>query len=463
MTKLTEMNLKKSVLILAFPVVARMSLQSLVGLVDTAMVGRIGPAAIAAVGISNQIVFFLIGIITAFSIGTTTLVAQYIGAERKRKAQEIAMQSLLITVFLSLIIGFLGFIFSREIIGFLIGRMDEADPEILNFGSTYLRIISLSTPFFFSLVLFNGIFQGAGDMKTPLFLMACTNIYNAVMDYFLIFGIGFFPELGVTGAAIATGSSRIIAAVAAFFLLLRGNSYFKIRLSRASFRLQLPLIRDVLRIGIPAAMEHLIRSSGQTLLTILVAGLGTIPLAAHQVAMRGLSLAFMPAFGFGLAATTLVGQNLGAGFLDRARESGYTASRIAMMGMAVLGIALFALAPQFTRLFIKDELVIAQAAEALRVIALTMPFLGSTITLSGALRGAGDTRWVLYITALGVWGGRIGLSYILAFTFNLGLIGAWLGLSIDFLVRFILTTIRFGSDYWQKRIVKVRTREKTAG
>ncbi len=461
MPKLTEMDIRKSVLILAIPVVARMSLQSIVGLVDTAMVGRIGPAAIAAVGLSNQIVFFLIGIITAFSIGTTTLVAQFIGAERKRKAQEVAIQSLMVTLLLSMAIGLFGYVFSYEITEFLISRMEESDPDVIAYGGIYLRIISLSVPFFFSLILFNGIFQGAGDMKTPLIIMAFTNVYNVVMDYFLIFGIGFFPELGVRGAAIATSSARVFAAIAAFLLLLRGNHYFKISLSRASMHLQFPLIKSILKIGVPAAMEQLIRSSGQTILTILVAGLGTIPLAAHQIAMRGLSLAFMPAFGFGLAATTLVGQNLGAGYFSRAEESGFTANRIAMLAMGILGGTLFIFAPQFTRLFIPDEEVVFQSAQVLRIVALTMPFLGSTITLAGALRGAGDTKWVMYITAFGVWGARIALSYVLAFVFNLGLLGAWLGLSADFLIRFFLTLMRFRSGYWKKLALKVKPKENT--
>ncbi len=463
MPRLTEMDIKKSVLLLALPVVARMSLQSLVGLADTAMVGRIGAAAIAAVGVSNQIVFFLIGIITAFSIGTTTLVAQFIGADRKDKAQEVAIQSLLVTLLLSFAVGLFGFLFSFEIIEILISRMEETDPQVIAYGGEYLRIISLSIPLFFSLILFNGIFQGAGDMRTPLIIMALTNAYNIVMDYFLIFGIGFFPELGVRGAAIATGSARVFAALAAFFILLRGTKYFRISLSRTSMRLEIPLIKDVLRIGIPAAMEQLIRSSGQTLLTILVAGLGTVSLAAHQVAMRGLSLAFMPAFGFGLAATTLVGQNLGARLMDRAEESGITANRIAMLAMGTLGAILFFLAPQFTRLFIEDPEVISQAALVLRIVALTMPFLGSTITLSGALRGAGDTKWVMYITALGVLGARIVLSYFLAFVFNLGLLGAWIGLSVDFIIRFFLTSLRFASGHWKKPAVKLKTKEKTVG
>lgn len=460
MSAITEMDLRKSVWLLALPVVARMSLQMLVGLVDTAMVGRIGPAAIAAVGMGNQIVFLLIGLITAFSIGTTALVARYIGAKRRKDAQDVAIQSLLFTAVVSLLMGILGYIFAYDIIRVMIGRMEQGDPEVIALGGMYLRIISISIPFFFSLVLFNGIFQGAGDMKTPLYIMAFTNVYNVIMDYLLIFGIGIFPELGVQGAAIATGSARCLAAVLAFIILLRGTTHFRIRLSKKRLQIRLDIIREVLRIGLPSAMEQLIRSTGQTLITIMVAGLGTLPLAANQVVMRGLSMSFMPGFGFGLAATTLVGQNLGAKEIERAEESGYIANRMAISFMFVMGLLLFPMAALFARIFTDDPEVISLATGALRTMALTLPFLGMTMTLAGALRGAGDTRWVMYSTAVGVWGARLLFSYILAFVLDFGFTGIWLGMSLDFVLRGLLTVFRFKSGRW--KTIKVGLEKKPA-
>lgn len=456
MNLLTESNLRKTVIFLALPVVARMSLQMIVGLVDMMMVGTISPAAIAAVGMGNQIVFFLIGIITAFSIGTTALVARYIGAKNKKMAQEIAIQSIVITFFLSILIAILGYFTAESIIRLMISQMETLDLEVIHLGTQYLQIIALSIPFFFTLIVLNGIFQGAGDMRTPLLIMGFANIYNILMDYFLIFGIGFFPELGVQGAAIATATSRVIAFVVCLVVMIKGNRFFKLNLFNQSFTLQKNIIKEVLRIGFPAAIEQMIRSSGQTMLTMLVAGLGTTVLAANQIVMRGLSMSFMPGFGFGLAATTLVGQNLGAQQLARAEESGFIAAKISASFMSILAVLLFFFSRYFASAFTADPDVIAVSAQALKILAITLPFIGIAMSLAGALRGAGDTRWVMFLTLVGVWGCRLVLSYTLAFVFQMGFIGIWLGLSVDFIIRGLLSLARYRSGKWKYIKISVK-------
>lgn len=459
MTDVTRGNLKKSVILLAAPVVARMFLQMLVGLADLAMVGRISPQAIGAVGLGNQLMFFAVGGVTAFTIGTTALVARKVGAKDRAGAEVYARQSVVLTLTGGAVLGVAGYLAAEPIIRLMVAGMDQPDLELIGLGTTYLQIISLSLPFFFLLMNLNAILQGAGDMKTPLYIMAATNVINVVGDYLLIFGIGIFPELGVAGAAWATAMSRNIGMVAALLFLFSGRGPIRLRLSD-SFRLEWQRVKEILNIGIPSAMEQLVRSSGQMVFTMLVAGLGAIPLAANQIIMKCMSMSFMPGFGFGLAATTLVGQNLGAGQPERADQSGYEASKMAAVFMTCVGVLFFVASYPLAGLFTTD-LAVQQAAGAnLRLLAISQPALALVMVLAGALRGAGDTKWVMYITMAGTWGSRVVIGWFLGIYLGLGLSGVWTAMVLDNLIRAALMTTRYRSGRWKH--LKVTTKEAVA-
>ncbi|MEC9488863.1 MAG: MATE family efflux transporter [Halanaerobium sp.] len=454
---LTQMTISKSIIVLAIPVILRMTLQMIVGVVDLAMVGRLGSAAIAAVGMSNQLMWFIISATTAFSVGTTAMVARFIGAKKRDLAEEVAKQSVAITFVIATFIAILGFIFARPIFGFMIILMERADPAVLDAGQTFFRILALSFPFFFSMMVINGIMQGSGDTVTPLKVNALANVINIVGDYVLIFGVGPFPELGIAGAAIATAFSRSFAAVVGFSVLVRGNSELKIHLSK-KFRFNWHLIKEVAGIGVPAAAEQLIRNSGTTIMTMIVASFGTVALAANQIVMRGISIANMPGFGFGMAATTLVGQNLGAKQPERAEESGMTANKMGVTFMVVMASLIFLGANQIAAFFTPDPDVIKLAARSMRIIAVALPFLSITLTLAGGLRGAGDTKWVMYITAIGVWFGRVGAAILLAKVIGLGFMGVWVAMGFDWFVRSMMTLGRFKTGNWKK--IKLHQEQK---
>lgn len=462
MADITSGNLRRSVFILALPVVARMFLQMLVGLADLAMVGRISHQAISAVGLSNQIWFLAISVVTAFTVGTTALVARMVGAGRPREAEAYARQSLVLTLLTGIVLGLVGAVFSRQIISLMMVAMEEPDPEILRLGTSYLRIVAISAPLTFLMMTVTAILQGAGDMKAPLFIMAGANVFNVVFDYLLIFGVGPFPELGVSGAAIATAMAHSLGGIAGLSLMLSGRGVVQVRL-KDDFRLQMDKVRDILQIGIPSAVEQLLRSSGQAVFTMLVAGLGPVALAANQIIMKAMSISFMPGFGFGLAATTLVGQNLGAQQPKRAEESGYEATRMAMIFMAGVGALFYLASYQLAGVFTTDGAVQLAAGQNLKLLAISQPFLAVVMVLAGALRGAGDTKIVMWVTLVGTWGSRVVIAWFLGIYLGLGLTGIWWAMVIDNIIRAVLLYARYRGGRWKLiRAAKLKTEPKTA-
>lgn len=307
---LTPKKMRRNILNLAWPAALRMFLQSIVGIVDIMMVGSIGAHALATADVSNRFVFITIGILSALTMGSTALAARYKGAKDPIKTDNIIIQSLLAGIILSFIVGILGFIFAKDILKMMIILMDEIDPFILNKGNIYLKIVFASMVFGLPTLMLNSILQGLGDMKTPLYIMIITNIVNVIGNYLLIFGIGFFPELGVTGAALGTGLGRLVGFLVALYVLLSKRTVIKIHFKKVKWKLDWDIIKEILNIGVPASVEQLVRQGSQIIYTILVSGLGTITIASNALAMNINSLPMMIGFGFSLAATTLVGQKL---------------------------------------------------------------------------------------------------------------------------------------------------------
>lgn len=437
----------------------RMFLQMLVGLADLAMVGRISHYAISAVGLGNQLFFLAVGVITAFTVGSTALVARMIGAGRQDKAEEYARQSLVLTFGLGTVIGLVGVLGAEHIIRFMLAASETPDPEVVRLGTIYLRIIAYSAPLSFVMMNCNSVLQGAGDMKTPLYIMAFTNVFNVLFDWLLIFGIGIFPEMGVAGAAVATSMARNIGALGGLIYLFSGRGPLKLRL-KDSFLPKKDKIRDILDIGIPSAGEQLVRSSGQLVFTMLVAGLGPVALAANQIIMKAMSMSFMPGFGFGLAATTLVGQNLGAEQPERAERSGYEATKLAAIFMSGVGLLFFLASHQLAGLFTSDPAVQMAAGENMKLLAISQPALAYVMVLAGALRGAGDTKWVLYVTMIGTWGSRVVIAWFLGIYLGMGLPGIWIAMVADNFIRAIFLVGRYRSGQW--KLIKPHTALKTA-
>ncbi len=427
---------------LALPAAGEQLLGMLVGIVDTFLVGHIGAAALAAVGLANQWVFLTNALFGAIGVGSTALIARSIGAKDGPLANRVLRQSVL----LGAAIGVAATVLGVALAGPAVALMG-AEPEALGPGTTYLRIVS--AVFLPATLMFicNAAMRGAGDTRTPLRIMFIVNGINIVVAWSLINGAFGLPRMGVTGSALGAATARLAGGILAVGTLARGRG--ALRLGLDSLRPDWDLIRRILRVGIPSGLEQLLFRFGQMSYARVVATLGTAAFAAHQVALSAESLSYMPGFGFAVAATTLVGQALGAQSPKQAERNGYTAFAIGATLMGVMGVVFILFPLPLIRFFTSDPEVIALGTTPLRIVGLAQPALAATMIINGALRGAGDTRYPLYIVAGCIWGIRVPLAILFISIMGLGLEWAWVAMSVDLLFRGLFAFLRYRGGKWK--------------
>jgi|LSQX01.3.fsa_nt_gb putative MATE family efflux protein len=436
-------NLRRTVLQIAWPIVLRTFLNTVVQMVDMIMVGKLGATALAAAGLGNQAFFFTISVVQAFSIGTTTLVAQAVGKNDMETAKKIAGQSLAAVLITTFLLSAIIVTFSRQIINGIVYFMPEKDLELINLASQYLAIVGISISLRFTLLIVNAIFQGAGNTRTPLYLMILCNLVNVTGNYFLIFGVGPFPALGVQGAAIATCGAGLLAGGLGIGLLFSRFSPVRLQFKILEFfSLQKQVISGVLSVGIPSAIEQAGIHVAQIAFSMIVASLGTMAIAAQQITHTAFTMTNLPGLGFSMAATTLVGQFIGAGKREQALKSGMETARLALICMLACGL-LFIISPQsIINLFTKEAAVLELAHTPLILIGLAQPAMAYAASLTGGLRGAGDTLWAMYLTLLNTLGVRLLLTLSLVYT-GWGLTGVWAAMIVEIYLRGTFIFLRF--------------------
>ncbi|RIK33948.1 MAG: MATE family efflux transporter [Chloroflexi bacterium] len=410
--------LRRRVFGLAWPVIGENFLETLLGIVDTWFVAFLGAVALAGVGAATQLMFFVISALSAVAVGSAVLVAQAVGARSFEQAGNLAKQSLVWAVFLSLPLVLTGLIAAEPLIG-----MFGMEPAVNEIGAAYLRV-TMGTVFALVLrFIAAGVLRGAGDSRTPMLLTLLSNAINIVLDYALIFGRLGMPELGAVGSAWATFIARSISLLLLLIVLWHGRNGVSIR-GATGWWPAWPAARRILGLGVPAAVEQVLITSSFLMQTIVVAQLGTFVLAAQRVSMNAMSLSFLPGFGFAMAATTLVGQSIGA----RRPDEGQAAARIAtlwsMIWMGTLGVVFLLFAESIVGFFSDDPQVIAIGAGGLRVVALSQPFWAIGFVQAGALRGAGDTRFPLWINTTSMWT-AVGLGALFVTLFGGNLATIW--------------------------------------
>jgi putative MATE family efflux protein len=410
--------MRRRVLALAWPVIGENFLETLLGIVDTLLVARLGAAAIAGIGSALQVMFFVIAALSALSVGSAVLVAQAVGAKDFQRAGRLACQSLLWSVVLSVPLAIGGLLLSNPII-----EVFGLEPEVARISVGYLHVTMGTVVVLIALFIGGGALRGAGDSRTPMLVTAVANVVNVGLAYGLIFGHFGLPALGTVGSAWATFLARALALVLLVSVLWRGRNGVSIG-GWGGWRPDVGVAAQVMRIGMPAALEQLLITAAFVGLTIVVARLGTPTLAAHRIAFNALSLSFLPGIGFAIATTALVGQSVGA---RRIRE-GAAAARIAMTWaigwMSTIGVVILVFAPQILRLFTGEPAVIAAGAAGLRVVALAQPFWAILFVQGGALRGTGNTRFPLLVNATSVWS-AVALAAALITTVGGGLASVW--------------------------------------
>jgi len=394
------------------------------------------------VGLSFQWVMMAMVLFGAVGTGGTALIARMTGGQDWQGANRVVRQTLLVAFVTGLIA-----MIVLEILAEPALRLMGAQGEALTLGVTYLRIVS--SVYMFSAMMFvgNACLRGAGDTKTPLMVMAVVNVLNIVIAWTLINGAFGLPRMGVAGSAIGAMVGRLVGGLLVIALLLRGRSGLTLRLR--GFRIDPGLIRRILNVGLPTGLEQLLFRFGMMSFVRVVSALGMTAYAAHQVALNGESLSFMPGFGFAVAATTLVGQGLGAKDEKRAERDAYIAFYIAAGLMSLMGVCFFLFARPIVGFFTNDPEVIALGVPPLRLIGIIQPFLAATMVFAGSLRGAGETRTPMLINGISIWVLRVPLALLFTRVFSWGLTGAWIAMAIDLTLRGTLLFARFRSGKWK--------------
>jgi putative MATE family efflux protein len=440
---------RRDVIIIAWPILAELLLGSLFGMIDMMMLGRIkdpaiAAASVAAVGITNQPVFIGLSLIQALSVGGTAMVARYLGAKQQERVEETVKHIILLNqLLLALPLSLLSIIFTEPIMTFVGAKADT-----LAIGTSYFRIIMVGFIFQGFTFALSAALRGAGDTKLPMKVNLRVNFLNVLGNAILIYGLFGFPKLGITGAAISTAVSHVLASIILFRYILNGKSIIKINLKHA-FRFNKDIIYNLIKIGVPASLEQMALRIGIFFFVKVVADLGTVTFAAHQICLSILGLSFQPGQAFGIAASSLVGRSLGAQEPNKAQEYARETRKIGSIISSFMAFIFFVFGPQIVGLYTKSPEIIKSASMALKIIALVQPFQSSQFILAGGLRGAGDTVFPLFSTFIGVLGVRVVLSYVLVSIMGYGLVGAWMAVFADQLVRWVLVYFRFQSGKWK--------------
>lgn len=440
----TSADVRKAIFKLALPAMLEFGLMMLVQMIDMIQVGSLGPWAIAATGLAAQPTMLIFSVFSALVVGTTALVARAAGAGNRDYACRVTRQSFIIVLIMGIIITAIGIPASGSIIKLMGADVDTIEP-----GTIYMKIIIAGTIFTVGNMVLAASLRGVGDMVTPMISNIVANIINIFMNWVLINGKLGFPRLEVAGAAIATSFSRLIAFAITLHAVYARDKYIHISI-HDSYRFEPDIIKSVLNIGIPAAIEQLIMRGGALLFARLIAGFGTIMFAAHQIAINIDGLGIVPAMAFQMAATTLVGQGIGAQKPELSEEAARQSTIISTIMMSLIGVIYFFLGKYAIGIFTKDAQVIALGRNALKILAFSQPFTAIYFVMAGALRGAGDTKYAMYASAIGMWAVRLGIGYILADLLNMALAGAWIAVTIDMAVRMILVLKRFSSGVFKE-------------
>ena len=442
-----EAHLIRSVVRLAWPVVVQQVSFSMVQLVDTALVGHLGEDALAGVRLAGQIFWFSQAGMIAVGVGSTAIIARNVGAGRPELASTTLRNAMLMALAWGLLVGagmwFLGS-WGLGVLG--------AEPQARHEGTTYLKAAAIGMPLWSLIYVGSASLQGAGDTRTPMVIGLMVNICNVIVAYTLINGAGPAPKLDVLGSGLGFSSAAIFGGTLVMTVLASGTRVIHWHPWEA-FKFDATDARRLLNVGVPAGVEQLQFNIAFMIYTRIIASLGTTALAAHGVTLAIQGLTFNVGFALSVATTALVGQSLGAGRPDLAERAAYVTMRYSLVFMLVLALALMALGGPITDIFVGGEnagKVVHIGRQLLFVFAFAMPALAVSLTLGGALRGAGDTRAVLLIMAGTTWIVRLVPAYLLAITFGLGVPGAWIAAMLDINTRALLMWLRFRQGRWKE-------------
>ncbi len=443
----TEGPIIVGLIILAIPMILEMSMESLFAIVDTFFVAKLGAEAVAVVGLTESILALIYAVGVGLSIGATATVARRVGEKDMDGAARTATHAVYLGVIVSLVMGAAGVIFAPSILGLL-----RAEPGVIELGIPFMRIMLGTNIVIVFLFLLNGIFRGAGDAAIALRVLVIANGLNILFCPMFIFGIGPFPELGVTGAAVATVCGRGVGvAFAAWALFGRKNG--RLQVHREHWKFQPDLLISILRLSGTAILQFLIATASWSGLVTILAGFGTMALAGYQIGLRVIIFVILPAVGLANAAATLVGQNLGAGKPERAERSVWTAG---FLNAGLLGLAglFFVIFPDLViSIFTTDASVAVTGRDCLRIVGYGYAFYGMGMVMESSFNGAGDTWTPTYLNFIVFWLFEIPLAYVLANYYGWGPQGVFWAITLAFSLLAVSAALLFKRGKWKLKVV----------
>jgi len=423
-----------------------MGMEAIFAVVDIAFVSRLGTNAIAAVGLTEALITILYAMAIGLGMGVTAMVSRRIGEKDPEAAAVVTGQAIWIGAALAIVIGYTGVTYAADLL-----RLIGADEAVIAEGKGFTAMLLGGSASILFLFLLNAAFRGAGDAPIALRSLMLANAINIVLDPCLIFGLGPFPELGVTGAAVATTIGRGIGVAYLVYALFGRSGRLKLSLSQCVIVPR--IIARLLKISIGGIGQFLIATASWIVIMRIVALYGTAPIAAYTIALRLIEFAFLPAWGLGNASATLVGQNLGAGQRDRAEKSVWCASRYNAIFMGVLGLVSVVLAPLIVGLFSSEPEVIRYGTSCIRILGIGYPMYAVGMIIIQAMNGAGDTVTPSVLNFICFWVLQIPLAYWLAEPMAFGPNGVFISLISAESALTILGVLVFRRGKWKTQQV----------
>jgi putative MATE family efflux protein len=438
----TTGSIDRAIILLAIPMMLEMMMESLFAVVDAFFVSKISVDAVATVGLTESVLTIIYSLAIGLSAAATAMVARRTGEGDREGASRAAAQTILISLILSLLIALPGYFFSREL---LLGMSENA--AVADKGHWFTRIMLTCNLPIFLLWMLNGVFRGAGDAATAMRALWIANIINIVLDPLFIFGVGPFPELGVTGAAVATTIGRSAGVAYQLWQLFAVGKIIHLRI--AHFMPGPDLIKRLLVLASGSTGQYLIGSLSWVFMIKILAHISTSVTAGYTIAIRLIVFTLLPPWGMANAAATLVGQNLGAKQVERAEKSALRAGFFNMIFLGTVGLVYLFAAPFFIRLFTQDPEVVASGSMALRIISTGYIFYGYAMVLTQAINGAGDTRTPTILNFICFWLIEMPVAWMLSIWFGWGQAGVYYSIVIAETTLSILAVWMFRIGRWK--------------
>ena len=426
----------RAIFALALPVILENILQTLLGSNDTYFAGQLNDFAIAGIGVTNLVMNLFISFFTAVSVGATAVIARNFGKKDYAAVNRCIAHAVMLAMGLGCVVGVICTIFRTPIL-----RLCGADGSVIQYAMPYYLAVAMPSVVLCLQLTLSSCLRAIKDTRTPMWVTGASNLMNILLNYLFI-----QAGWGVLGLGLATTLSRTLSASALFMRLQKHDANVQLRPCRPHKQVFVSL----LHIGIPAGVEKLIMRVGQLVYNGMILALGVNAYVAHNVAGAIEGYAYIPAMGFGLAICTLIGVCLGEEDIPKAKSLTWQTYRLSTICMLAIAAVFYFLAPTLAALFTQTVQVQTLVVQVLRIIACFQPFSALVHTMTSALQGAGDTRFPMITTLVGIWGIRICIGYLLAVQLRWGLLGFWSAYALDMVIRGLLLLIRFRRGLWQQ-------------